>query len=123
MHRICLALTLAAAALAGCSTPYSQITGERYFRAPHDTYPLKVVAVDGVYPSVEPVLVDPGLRQVTVRALPTSAQAIGARKTVPMEIKPCTLYYLVAVKETELAPDFTVRVDHELPVAGCSRAP
>ena len=123
MRRICWALSLAVAGLAGCSTPYSQITGERYYRAPPDTYPLKVVAVDGAYPSVEPVLVDPGLRQVTVRALPTSAQAIGLRKTVPLEVKPCTLYYLVAVKETELAPDFTVRVDNELPVPGCSRTP
>jgi hypothetical protein len=123
MRLVCCALSLAVAGLAGCATPYSQITGERYYRAPPDTYPLKVVAVDGVYPSVEPALVDPGLRQVTVRALPTSAQAIGLRKTVPLEVKPCTLYYLVAVKETELAPDFTVRVDHELPVPGCSRTP
>ena len=123
MRRICLVLALSAAGLSGCSTPYSQITGERYFRAPHDTYPLKVVAVDGIYPTVEPVLVDPGLRQVTVRALPTSAQAIGLSKTVPLEVKPCILYYIVAVKETELAPDFTVRVDYELPVPGCSRTP
>ena len=123
MRRICLVLALSAAGLAGCSTPYSQITGERYYRAPHDTYPLKVVAVDGIYPTVEPVLVDPGLRQVTVRALPTSAQAIGLSKTVPLEVKPCILYYIVAVKETELAPDFTVRVDYELPVPGCSRTP
>jgi hypothetical protein len=123
MRHICWALSLAVAGLGGCSTPYSQITGERYFRTPTDTYPLKVVAVDGVYPQVEPALVDPGLRQVSVRALPTSAQAIGLRKTVPLEVKPCTLYYIVAVKETELAPDFTVRVDHELPVPGCSRTP
>ena len=123
MRRICWALSLAVAGLAGCSTPYSQITGERYHRSTIDTYPLKVVAIDGAYPSVEPALVEPGLRQVTVRALPTPVQAIGPSKTVPLEVKPCTLYYLVAVKETELAPDFTVRVDHELPVPGCSRTP
>ena len=123
MRRICLVLALSAAGLSGCSTPYSQITGERYHRSPIDTYPLKVVAIDGAYPSVEPALIEPGLRQVTVRALPTPVQAIGPSKTVPLEIKPCTLYYVVAVKQTELAPDFTVRVDQELPVAGCSRTP
>ena len=124
MRRSFLAFSLAVAAgLFGCATPYSQVTGERYFRSQIDTYDLKVVAVDGAYPQREPALVEPGMRQITVRAAPTPVQASGTEKTVPLDVKPCTRYYLVAVKPTRLATDFEVRVDHQIPVPNCERAP
>jgi hypothetical protein len=118
---LAMATLAAAAVLTGCATPHSEISGDRYHRAPIDTYPLQVIAVDGVFPLYEPARVDPGARQVTVRALPTRSQHIGTRKTVPLDVKACTLYYLVAVKETELSTDFEVKVDYEEPVPGCTR--
>ena len=102
---------------------YSQLTGKRYFRAPIDTYPLSIVRVDGSDPCVAPVLVDPGLRKIAVQGLPRRREPSGEQREISLDVKPCTRYYLVAVKPNGLASDFTVRVDYEEPVPGCTPLP
>ena len=132
------AALLSAAALVACASTdyhYSQLSGVRYYRVPIDTYPVSIVRVDGqdvlagplrrvpdhMDPYQRPVsLVEPGMRQVTVQGPPGGTGGIGELRTVPLEIAPCTRYYLVAVKSTPLANDFTVRVDHQEPVSGCT---
>jgi len=132
------AAVAAATVLAACASTdyhYSQLSGVRYYRVPIDTYPLSIVRVDGqdvlagplrrvpdhMDPYQRPVsLVEPGMRQVTVQGPPGGTGGIGELRTVPLEIAPCTRYYLVAVKSTPLANDFTVRVDHQEPVSGCT---
>jgi hypothetical protein len=136
-----LAAVLAAATVvAACASTdyhYSQLSGVRYYRVPIDAYPVSIVRVDGqdvlagplrrvpdhLDPYQRPVsLVEPGMRQVTVQGPPGGTGGIGELRTVPLEIAPCTRYYLVAVKSTPLANDFTVRVDHQEPVSGCTPA-
>ena len=112
-----------AAVLTGCAAPYSQISGGRYFQATIDTYPVEILEVDGKHPPHDPARVQPGMHEVKVRALPTPTQHVGTAKTHMLEVKPCTRYYLVAVKPTRLQPDYTVKVDHEEPVPGCTRTP
>ena len=73
-------------------------------------------------PATRFALVDAGLRQVTVQGPPGGTGGVGETRTVPLEVAPCTRYYLVAVKSTPLANDFTVRVDHQEPVSGCTPA-
>jgi len=132
------AAVAAATVLAACASTdyhYSQLSGVRYYRVPIDTYPLSIVRVDGqdvlagplrrvpdhMDPYQRPVsLVEPGMRQVTVQGPPGGTGGIGELRTVPLEIAPCTRYYLVAVKSTPLANDFTVRIDHQEPVSGCT---
>jgi hypothetical protein len=116
-------LLACAAAFAGCATPYSEISGHRYFKAPIDTYPLEVVSVDGEFPLYEPARVDPGRREVKVRAFPAASQHVGTAKTYSLDVKPCTTYYLVAVKPTRLHTDYDVKVDYEQAVPGCARTP
>ena len=134
------AAVAAATVLAACASTdyhYSQLSGVRYYRVPIDTYPVSIVRVDGqdvlagplrrvpdhMDPYQRPVsLVEPGMRQVTVQGPPGGTGGIGELRTVPLEIAPCTRYYLVAVKSTPLANDFTVRVDHQEPVSGCTPA-
>ena len=114
---------LAACALAACaSTDYhfSQLYGNRYFRAPIDTYPVSIVRVDGKDNTFKPALVDPGLRQITVQVPPGGARGVGQERTLALEVAPCTRYYLVAVKQNKLDSDFTVRVDYQEPVSGCT---
>jgi len=65
-------------------------------------------------------LVGSGHAPVTVQGPPGGAGGVGETRTVPLEIAPCTRYYLVAVKSNALASDFTVRVDYQEPVSGCS---
>jgi hypothetical protein len=116
-------LSFAAAALcavaAGCATPYSQLVGYRYHRTDIDTYPVTVTRVDETSYNRLPVLIDPGPHQVTVQAPPAAGFAYGYTRTITLDVKPCTRYYLVAVKENRLSQDFKVKVDYEEPVAGC----
>jgi len=130
----------AATVVAACASTdyhYSQLSGVRYYRVPIDTYPVSIVRVDGQDvlagplrhvpdhsdPFQRPVsLVEPGMRQVTVQGPPGGTGGTGELRTLPLEIAPCTRYYLVAVKSTPLANDFTVRVDHQEPVSGCTPA-
>ena len=133
-----LAATGLLAACASTDYHYSQLSGTRYYRVPIDTYPVSIVRVDGqdvLQGSLRRVvvdradsyqrpfsLVDAGLRQITVQGPPGGAGGVGETRTVPLEIAPCTRYYLVAVKTNALASDFTVRVDHQEPVSGCTPA-
>jgi hypothetical protein len=67
-------------------------------------------------------LVDAGPRQITVQGPPGGTGGVGETRTFPLDVAPCTRYYLVAVKSNRLAHDFTVRVDHQEPVSGCTPA-
>jgi hypothetical protein len=107
------------AAMAGCATPYSQLVGYRYHRTNLDTYPVTVTRVDDTSYHRLPVLIDPGSHQVTVQAPPAGGFTYGNTQTFTLDVKPCTRYYLVAVKPNALSQDFSVKVDYEEPVAGC----
>ncbi len=113
----------AAVLLAGCASTgyhYSQLTGQRHFRAPIDTYAVSVVRIDGKDNSFRPALVEPGLRKITVQGPPGGAQRIGEERTIALEIAPCTRYFLVAVRPNPIVSDFSVRVDYQEPVGGCT---
>ena len=112
--------------LSACATSsyhYSQLEGRRYFRAPIDTYSVTIVRVDGKDTVIRPTLVEPGLRQVTVQGPPGGASRLGEERTISLAVAPCTRYYLVAVKSNQLSPDFSVRVDYQEPVSGCTPPP
>lgn len=120
----CVALC-AAGALAslagGCATSYSRLEGDRYFLTNLDTYPLIVTRIDGEStPLHGPVLVEPGRHEVTVQAFPTRYQRSGEQRTITLDVAPCTRYWLVAVKRGPLSTDFTVRVDYQEAITGCT---
>ena len=113
-------------ALGGCASTgyhYSEIVGTRYFKPTIDTYPVSINEVDGnSYLGNMPVLVDPGMRTIVVQGPPTFVNLMETR-TLALDVKPCTKYYVVAVKQSRLDNDFTVRVDFEEPVSGCTLRP
>ena len=127
MSAIAAACGLAAATLlSACASAdyhYSQLVGKRHFRAPIDIYDASIVRIDGRDNSFRPALVDPGVRQVTVQGPPGGAGGIGAERTITLAVAPCTRYWLVAVKANPLDSDFTVRVDYQEPVSGCTPPP
>jgi len=111
------------AALAGCASGgyhYSQLDGHRYFRSSIDTHSVQIVRVDGKDSVFSPVLVEPGQRKVTVQGPPTPTSRYGDERTIELSVAPCTRYYLVAVKDNRLSNDFTVKVDYQEPVGGCT---
>lgn len=113
------ALLVAALGTAGCTTIYSQLDGSRYHRVPMDTYPVSIAKVDGESYLRNPVLVEPGPRKITVQGPPTATSRYGELREFDLDVKPCTHYYLVAVKRSPLANDFSVKVDHETPLTHC----
>ena len=69
---------------------------------------------------LRPVLVDPGLRKVVVQGPPGGASRQGEEREIALDVRPCTRYYLVAVKPDRLSLDFEIRVDYQEPVGGCT---
>lgn len=117
-------LVLGSALLHGCATnpATSQLVGERYFVTPIDTYPLVIASVDGASSTVSPLLVEPGTRRLVLRGPPGGAR-YGEVLDFTLEVKPCTRYYIVAVKANPLDTQFTPRVDYEMPLGSSCRAP
>ena len=129
MHALSFARAAAAlslgAALAGCAglpPGYGQVYGQRYFKAPIDTYAVQIVRVDDHDTTDSPVFVDPGLRKITVQGPGDSVHRFGELRSIDLQVAPCTRYYLVAQKANRLLSDFTIKVDHQEPIGGCSAA-
>lgn len=106
--------------LQGCAagTTYSQLVGERYYTTNMDTYPVLITSVDGQSTTANPVPVTPGMRRIVVQGPPG-----GARFTVfeplMLDVKPCTRYYIVAVKANPLDANYTPKVDFAQPLGQC----
>jgi hypothetical protein len=115
-----LLVASAAVAAAGCATtPFSYIDGNRYHQAEMYSYSVVVLDVDGRSQLRNPVMVDPGRREIRVQGPAAAGFRYGADRTLTLDVKPCTRYYLKAVKTNALAQDFTPMVDYEEPIAGC----
>ncbi|MEO7115278.1 MAG: hypothetical protein ABIZ18_05425 [Caldimonas sp.] len=120
------ALVLAAGSLAACASVeyhYSQISGQRFHVSPIDTYPVSIVKIDGRSTILHPTPVDPGLRQIVVQGPPDGVSREGRQREIALDVKPCTRYYLVAVKANRLSSDFDVKVDYQEPIGGCTPPP
>ena len=119
-----LLAALAAAGLSACASldyHYSQISGQRYFnKSDIDTYSVSILRIDGRSTILHPTPVDPGLRKILVQGPADGVSREGRQKEIALDVKPCTRYYLVAVKPTRIASDFDVRVDYQEPVGGCT---
>ena len=119
-HRVIAIIGIATlAACASADYQYSQLYGKRYNRAPIDTYDVTILRVDGKDTLYRQVLVDPGVRKIVVQGPPGGASTWGEEREIVLDVRPCTRYYLVAVRPNRLASDFDVRVDYEEPLGGC----
>ena len=119
-HRVIAIIGIATlAACASADYQYSQLYGKRYSRAPIDTYDVTILRVDGKDTLYRQVLVDPGVRKIVVKGPPGGASTWGEEREIVLDVRPCTRYYLVAVRPNRLASDFDVRVDYEEPLGGC----
>jgi hypothetical protein len=123
-HRIVIAAA-ALAALSGCASApvgQSELIGERYHVTNIDTYPVRIESVDGSSSTQRTQYVAPGMRRLTLQTVPGGA---GFSDTVAFEldVKPCTRYYIVAVKANPLDSNFTPRVDYAMPLGSGCRMP
>jgi hypothetical protein len=116
-----LRLMVAAAALAaaGCATDFSYIDGNRFFRSEMNSHSVIVLDVDGRSQVRNPVMVEPGVRVVRVQGPAAPGFRFGQDRTLTIDVKPCTRYYLKAVTPNAISPEFTVMIDFEEPISGC----
>ncbi len=115
---------LAAALLAGCAStePFSYIQGQRWNKAELNTFDVTVIRVDGtdyVQHGYEPIRIDPGAHKIVVQGPRTAGFPYGQQRTLTLDVKPCTRYWLEAKKDNTLSQDFVPRVNYSEPIAGC----
>ena len=113
-------------ALAACASGYhySELSGQRYYVTGLDTYPVIINRIDGQSPLAgEPLMrVDAGRRTIEVQG-PPNLTSPGEYRSITIDVKVCTRYYIVAYKPDRLTSDFTPRIDYEMPVPGCTPPP
>lgn len=114
MARTIVIAALCAAGLAGCGTVQntSLLDGShRFGRTELNTYPVRVLAIDGDYPvDIDPVRVEPGQRVLRVSAPPPSGFHWPETKDVAFTVEPCKRYYLAAKRDNPLRRDFSLIV-------------
>jgi hypothetical protein len=119
-------VALAGSGLSGCANVdyhYSQISGQRFHLSEIDTYSVSILRIDGRSTILHPTPVDPGPRKILVQGPPDGVSREGRQREIALDVKPCTRYYLVAVKPNRLSSDFDVKVDYQEPVGGCTPPP
>ena len=116
-----LASAVAVFALIGCATPpFSYIDGNRYFRTELYTYSVLVLDINGISDIRNPIPVEPGMKVIRVQGPAAPGFLYGDIRELKLDVKPCTRYYLKAVKKNQLEQDFVPGVDYQEPIAGCT---
>ncbi len=113
-----------AALLAGCATAdtFSYIQGQRLKNAELNTFDVTIIRVDDrdyIQRGDAPIRIEPGLRRIVVQGPPTAGFRFGEQRTLTLDVKPCTRYWLEAKKDTALSQDFAPRVNYEEPIPAC----
>jgi hypothetical protein len=121
MKATCLFSSLTATALlAGCvAAPISEVTGARYHRAEMNRSAAIILAVDGSSSTQRVIKVDPGLREIDLQAFPVGGFRQGEKRTMKLDVKPCTRYYVNVQRQTSLSQDWEPVVDFQESIAGC----
>lgn len=119
--KIAALMAVALVALASCATvgEFSYIDGRRYFQAEMNTFSVVVLDIDGKSYATNPVMIEPGMHAIRVQGPPAAGFRQGEARTLNLDVKPCTRYYLKAVKENPLQQDFTPAVDYQEPITNC----
>jgi hypothetical protein len=113
-----------AALLAGCATAdtFSYIQGQRWMKAELNTFDVTIIRVDDkdyIQRGYAPIRIEPGLHKIVVQGPPTAGFRFGEQRTLTLDVKPCTRYWLEAKKDNALSQDFEPRVNYEEPIPGC----
>lgn len=113
--------------LGACATTdtFSYIQGQRWKKAELNTFDVTIIRVDDqdyIQRGYTPIRIDPGLHRIVVQGPPTAGFRFGEQRTLTLDVKPCTRYWLEAKKDNSLSQDFEPRVNYEEPIPGCGAA-
>jgi hypothetical protein len=112
-------------AVAGCETykSFSQLDGYRWSKVDLNTFDVVIISVDDksyIQRAGLPVMIEPGPHKIVVEGPPQRGGAKGLVRTLDLDVKPCTRYWLEARKENSVAADFVPAVNYEEPISGCT---
>jgi hypothetical protein len=106
-------------ALAACGTTTAD--APRFARAvASEAFPVTIVAVDGLPTASGAATMEPGLRKLTVQMPQVAGFREGDLRTIELDVKACTKYWLVAQRDAGGAATYDVKVEHEQRVYNCS---
>jgi hypothetical protein len=122
--RIRLALAAIPALVAGCTTmttPWSEVTGERFHLAIADREAVNIVSVGGTsgWASGRPTMVEPGTHRIVVESLPRGGFRGGRTHAFTLTLAPCKRYYVNAQFAGAIGASFEPVVDEVESIAGC----
>jgi hypothetical protein len=83
---------------------------------------VQIASVDGSSSTVTPQFVEPGVRRLVLRGPPGGA-GFSAVESFTLDVKPCTRYYIVAVKVNRLDTNSTPKIDFEQPLGSSCLQP
>ncbi len=105
-------------ALAGCA---GTADAPRFARAmATESFPVTIVAVDGLPTAAGAATMEPGLRKLTVQMPHVAGFREGEVRTFELDVKACTKYWLVAQRDARSTASYDVKVDHEQRIYNCS---
>ena len=110
--------------LAACATTdtFSYIQGQRWTKAELNTFDVTIIRIDDkdyIQRGYDPIRIEPGLHKIVVQGPPTAGFRFGEQRTLTLDVKPCTRYWLEAKKANALSQDFEPRVNYAEPIPGC----
>ena len=114
-----LTTSMTVLALAGCGSTARDVA--RFQGTAVEAFAVQIVAVDGTPVAGNGAPMEPGLRKVTVQMPAAAGFKVGDQRTIDLDVKACTKYWLVAQRDNRVGPQFDVRVDHEQRVHSCAR--
>jgi hypothetical protein len=112
-------------ALAGCATykSFSQLDGYRWSKVDLNTFDVIIISVDDksyISQAGLPIMIEPGPHKIVVQGPPQRGAARGNMRTLELDVKPCTRYWLEARKDNHVSQDFVPAVNYEEPISNCS---
>ncbi len=116
---------LGAAALAGCTitpAPKSWFVGEPEGVLRFHEFPVRVMSVDGSINFGNKAQLEPGRHVVVLQAATANHIYRGLQKNYVMNVEPCTRYYYLAERVSDLARDWNLKLKTSETVAGCDPA-
>jgi len=117
------ALAAATALATAAAEPYAVIDGTDWPRTSLHAAPVTIASIDGKdYLDETRRLVAPGTRVIELYSthVPKAKRnQRQQRRSITLEVKPCTAYYLYAQHPSKLASEFEVKVLREVPLKSC----
>ena len=117
-----LSVVADAALLEKWGPTWSEVTGNRYYRAAMNRAPAIIKSIDGRDYHARLVKIDPGMRKIVVQS-PYRKGFQGSDQAMDLDLKPCRRYYINAQFDSSVGPEWKPVLVYTEKIAGCKIPP